>query len=161
MTIIPQRRKQRFLCDEMLRKLGHWLRAAGYDTVIAVQGTRDRDLLQQAIAEDRLLITRDQKLTEYREAPGVVLLLHSNDIHDCARELRHILNIDWFYKPFSRCLLCNTELIPADPVCIEQVPRQSRATITTLFCCPHCEKLYWQGSHVRRLSKMFRQWMDG
>jgi uncharacterized protein len=28
----------RFLCDEMLRGLGRWLRAAGYDTVIADGG---------------------------------------------------------------------------------------------------------------------------
>jgi hypothetical protein len=28
----------RFLCDEMLRGLGRWLRAAGYDTVIAEVG---------------------------------------------------------------------------------------------------------------------------
>jgi hypothetical protein len=28
-------RELRFLCDEMLRGLGRWPRAAGYDTVIA------------------------------------------------------------------------------------------------------------------------------
>jgi hypothetical protein len=28
----------RFLCDEMLHGLGRWLRAAGYDTVIAESG---------------------------------------------------------------------------------------------------------------------------
>ena len=44
----------RFLCDEMLAGLGRWLRIAGYDTAIASGGRRDRDLVKQAHAEQRI-----------------------------------------------------------------------------------------------------------
>lgn len=160
MTNTPPENIYQFLCDEMLRKLGHWLRAAGYDTDIAEEGTNDRTLLNQAVGEKRLLITRDRKLTEFREARGTVVLLHSNSMHDCAKELQKRLSINWLINPFSRCLLCNTPLTIADARWIEKVPEQSRRSITQLFYCPHCDKLYWEGSHVRRLRNMFSHWMN-
>ena len=150
----------RFLCDEMLRKLAHWLRAAGYDTDLANEGDSDRSLLEKAVKEKRLFITRDQKLTEFRHAPGTVILLHSNNMHSCAKELQKILAINWLIKPFSRCMLCNTPLTIAEPTFIEKVPMQSRASVKQLFYCRHCDKLYWEGSHVRRLRNMFSQWMQ-
>lgn len=150
----------RFLCDEMLRKLGHWLRAAGYDTEIASEGDTDRSLLEKAVAEKRWLITRDRKMIEYRQATERVILLHSNDMQDCATELQARLSINWFLKPFSRCLLCNTPLTSADTARLEKIPPQSRASITQAFYCRHCDKLYWEGSHVRRLSNKFSRWMD-
>ena len=52
----------RFLCDEMLRGLGRWLRAAGYDTVIAGGGIPDRALAARCAEEDRVLLTKDRQL---------------------------------------------------------------------------------------------------
>lgn len=92
----------KFLCDEMLKRLGRWLRAAGYDTVIEGDGVSDRDLIQRAVREGRLLITRDRKLMEFREAPGVVILLRSNAVQDCIQELTGRLGIDWTFQPFTR-----------------------------------------------------------
>ena len=150
----------RFLCDEMLRKLAHWLRAAGYDTDLAEEGDSDRALLKRAVKENRLFITRDRKLCEFRHASETVILLHSNDMHSCAKELQKLLSINWFIKPFSRCLVCNTPLTIAPATSIDEVPEQSRRTVTQLFYCNHCDKLYWQGSHVRRLRNLFTQWME-
>ena len=160
MTDTTSENHHRFLCDEMLRKLAHWLRAAGYDTDLANEGDSDRSLLEKAVKEKRLFITRDQKLTEFRHAPGTVILLHSNNMHSCARELQKTLAINWLMKPFSRCMLCNTPLTIADPAFIEEVPMKSRASVKQLFRCKHCNKLYWEGSHVRRLRNMFTQWMQ-
>jgi uncharacterized protein with PIN domain len=52
----------RLLCDEMLRGLGRWLRAAGYDTVIAKGGLPDRTLAERRTEEDRVLLTKDRDL---------------------------------------------------------------------------------------------------
>jgi uncharacterized protein with PIN domain len=160
MTNTTPENHYRFLCDEMLRKLGHWLRAAGYDTAIADKGANDRALLERAVKEKRLFITRDRKLCEFRHAPGTVVLLHSNNMQNCARELQMRLSINWLMKPFSRCMLCNTPLTIAAPDCIDEVPTQSRASVKQLLYCNRCDKLYWEGSHVRRLRKLFNQWMD-
>ena len=52
----------RLICDEMLLRLGRWLRAAGYDTVIAEGGMDDATLIARCAAENRVLLTRDREL---------------------------------------------------------------------------------------------------
>lgn len=149
-----------FLCDHMLIRLGRWLRAAGYDTAIAGGEASDRALLAQAVAEDRLVLTRDRKLTEFREAPDRVLLLRADTVEGCAAELTGRRAIDWLRRPFSRCLDCNTPLHLAPPEQWESVPETSRATGGDLRCCPSCRKLYWPGGHVRRMRQKLERWQD-
>src|SRR5690606_41703630 len=48
------------LCDEMLKGVGRWLRAAGYDAAIVDNGAGDDALLARARAERRLLLTCDR-----------------------------------------------------------------------------------------------------
>jgi uncharacterized protein len=56
----------RFLCDEMLRGLGRWLRAAGFDTVIAEQRLPDRVLARRSAEEDRVVLTKDRHLAAWQ-----------------------------------------------------------------------------------------------
>ena len=142
----------RILCDEMLTGLGRWLRAAGYDALIAAPGTADRVLLKQALAEDRLLITRDRKLMEMRHAAEVALLISANELEDCIAELNQALAIDWQLAPFSRCLLCNMPLELADHAICQRVPADVQAVNTQILYCPRCDKAYWQGSHTTRMA---------
>jgi uncharacterized protein with PIN domain len=150
----------RFLCDEMLKGLGRWLRAAGYDTLILEDGEDDAALLQRAVEEGRLLLTRDRPLLEYRDAPGTVILLHCNELAECAGELSRLLDIDWQYRPFSRCMVCNTPLLTATPEQRLQVPEDARGDERVLYC-PQCDKFYWEGSHVRRMRKRLGRWVRG
>ena len=149
----------KFLCDEMLQRLGSWLRAAGYDTLIESDGRDDYELLREAIAEQRRLLTRDRKLLEYRRAPGHVILLEGNNLEACAASLSHQLPIDWLYRPFTRCLVCNTELCLADEALRAAVPADVRRQSGTLYC-PTCNKVYWDGSHVRRMRHRLKQWQQ-
>ena len=104
----------RLLCDEMLARLGRWLRAAGYDTTIAEPGAADRALLDAAIAERRVLLTRDRAVANRIGAAGHVLVLTTDGIDATARELRDRLGIDWLRAPFTRCVVDNTQLQPCD-----------------------------------------------
>lgn len=149
----------KFLCDEMLQRLGSWLRAAGYDTLIESDGRDDYQLLQQAIAGRRKLITRDRKLLEYRRAPGRVILLEGNNLEECAASLCRQLPIDWQYRPFTRCLVCNTPLRPAQASQQAMSPADVRRRDGTLYC-PVCNKVYWDGSHVRRMRHRLKQWQE-
>jgi len=149
---------QGFLCDEMLKGFARWLRTAGYDTTICESGISDRELLNQAISEHRLLITRDKKLLEFRHAHGNVIWLRCNLLGECVDALSSQVSINWLYKPFSRCLLCNTSLIPADENLYTRIPETSRAHVKEVLYCRSCDKLYWQGSHVRRMKKQLSEW---
>ena len=46
------------LCDPMLKRLGQWLRVAGYDVLMLPDGTSDRELVQRAVEEHRVAVTR-------------------------------------------------------------------------------------------------------
>ena len=150
----------RFYCDEMLKGLGRWLRAAGYDTRIQDNGGSDGAMLQAARRERRLLITRDRKLLEFRHALGTVILLRGNSLDDCVAELSKKLQLDWLYRPFSRCLICNTALVTADQAAWERVPEESRVHAKTLYCCNTCARIYWEGGHVRRMRARLADWND-
>ena len=143
--------------DEMLGRLGHWLRAAGYDTAIAEGGLADVDIVGRCIAEARVLITRDRQLQDHAQGPVSVIRLAEDRVENQARALRRALGIDWQYAPFTRCVVDNAPLDPAPPEMAAQVPLDSRAVGGPLRLCPECRRLYWPGGHVRRMAERFRR----
>lgn len=142
----------KLLCDEMLKGLARWLRTAGYDVEMEPDGTADRMLVERALVEQRLLLTRDRTLLEIRHASQVVLLLQGNDLESCAREITQKLAINWLLNPFSRCSLCNTPLVE-----IER-PSDFPPDIEQAYFCPVCDKYYWHGGHVERMRRRLEYW---
>ncbi len=149
----------RLLCDEMLAGLARWLRAAGYDTALAAPGTSDDAVLAQCRAELRVLISRDQRLArEAGEGLTAVLLLRGEDRDEHARVLTGALGLDWTFAPFTRCLVDNTELRAADQGDLARIPAQSRALPGPFRICPCCGRVFWPGSHVRRMRARLERW---
>lgn len=141
-----------FLCDEMLNGLAQWLRVAGYDASLPVQGSPDGQLLEQARAEQRWLITADADLLDFACAPFYVLYLTGLDEQARLRELTLRLDLDWCFAPFSRCKNCNTPLSVASEWEIEHFyPGAPRLGAQKVWACAACRQLYWDGSHVRRM----------
>ena len=144
----------------MLQRLGNWLRAAGYDTWIEQDGRSDYELLKQAIAEDRQLITRDRKLLEHRRAPGTVILLECDGLEDCAKALSQQLPINWLKQPFIRCMVCNTLLRPAVENEIATLPEKIKSQLDSPLYCSSCQKVYWDGGHVDRMRQRLESWQS-
>jgi uncharacterized protein with PIN domain len=142
----------KLLCDEMLKGLARWLRTSGYDVAMEPDGQPDRHLVERALAEGRLLLTRDRYLSRIRNAERVVVFVEGNGLESCAREITSKLDIDWLLNPFSRCTLCNTPLITAERG--GNVPND----VKHAFLCPHCNKYYWQGGHVERMRHRLEHW---
>lgn len=149
-----------FFCDEMLAGLGKWLRAAGYDTAIAERNTDDKSILERAIKEKRILITRDKHFLEMNVPKDSIIFLSANNIEECVQELNEKITLDWLFKPFSRCLLCNSLLRePAEQTILEQAP-QDITSQNHLMYCTHCKKLFWEGSHTKRMLEKLKQWQN-
>ena len=148
----------RLFCDEMLARLGRWLRAAGYDTALAEGGTPDIALIARCVTEQRVLLTRDRHLAAVADGRVAVVHLAESDVAGQARALRAALAIDWQYAPFTRCLIDNTPLDPAPPKMATQVPQSSRAAGGSLRLCRACGRLYWPGGHVRRMLARLAEW---
>jgi uncharacterized protein with PIN domain len=151
----------KFLCDEMLKGLAKWLRVAGYDTLLAADATPDRIILQQAMAGERLLITRDRKLIEHRHADQHVLLLHGNDLDSWVCELNRRLHINWQLAPFSRCAKCNTPLVKASDEMYTRLLDDTQEMLHKsggiCMWCHSCDRLYWEGSHVHRMQQTLQR----
>jgi len=153
--------ERRFLCDEMLVGLGRWLRIAGYDTVIAARGQSDRELVDQAHAEDRILLTRDRRVVEIRNAVDRTVVLESEGIDAWAAELARRLGLDWKHNPLSRCAVCNAVLKAAAPEVRRKLPPHVQALDEPVNVCPQCGRLYWNGSHVRRIRGRLDRFAQG
>lgn len=149
----------KFLCDQMLASLGKWLRAAGYDTEIITDQTTDRIILDMALKENRLLLTRDRHFLTLKPENSNVIFLKGNSIKTCITELNEKLTINWLLHPFSRCLVCNSLLSePNEELINKLVPADVRMTSNAFRYCTQCKKIYWEGSHTQRMFKQLQKW---
>ena len=66
--------------------------------------------------------------------------------------------MDWLHAPFTRCLVDNTLLKPAGEADLLRIPDESRALPGPFRVCPRCGRVYWPGSHVRRMRRQLERW---
>jgi uncharacterized protein with PIN domain len=144
----------------MLTRIGRWLRAAGYDTVIAEGGVSDRALVARGAEEDRVLLTKDRHLFAVAQGVVPVVLVTGDGIDETALGLRDALNVDWQWAPFTRCIIDNRLLVPASAHLAMRVPERSRAAGGPLRACADCGRLYWSGGHVRRMQQRLASWQN-
>ncbi len=151
----------RFLCDEMLGSLCRYLRAAGYDTLFANNGNPDRDLLRQCHDEGRYFLTQDQLVREHKAARDVAVILPQGDLDQLSAALGARFHLDWTTHAFTRCLVDNTPLHRADTAAASRVPEDARRPGEPLSVCPTCGRVYWQGSHYKRMRARLAKWQAG
>ncbi len=137
----------KLLCDQMLGSLARWLRFMGYDTAYP-SAMGDTELIANAVAEDRVLLTRDKELAG--RCPGAVLI-RSDVLERQVREVATFLGLR-LVDPLSRCSVCNVKI---EPVSSEQVrdvvPEGVLSRHEAFWRCPQCGRVYWQGSHWDRM----------
>lgn len=145
----------RFLCDAMLGGLAKWLRAAGYDTYYAREGTdvSDRSLTLKALEEDRVLLTSDGGFLERKPVRdgrvGFMRVPHA----PLEGQLRLVVERFGLVRGQSRCMECNGELeIVAPGAVAERVPPGVRRDHEEFFLCRGCGRVFWHGSHWARIS---------
>ncbi|HVK56962.1 MAG TPA: Mut7-C RNAse domain-containing protein [Burkholderiales bacterium] len=146
----------RFLCDEMLGRLARYLRAAGYDTLLASGGLPDREWLIAARASDRYFLTMDREVLNHKAAAGIAVLFPHGDLDKLARILDERFGIDWLARAFTRCLVDNSLLVPVTVAEHQLLP--SVVDTTSALRCPQCQRLFWAGSHYRGMLARMTRW---
>jgi uncharacterized protein len=143
----------RFLADVMLERLARWLRALGHDAASA-GAEHDHALARRAADEGRWLLTRDRRLAE--ECRAAVLVRASAPLE----QLREVVERFGLAPrdPFSRCLVCNEPLRAATAAEVEGALREvcERHRPEAPRACPRCGRVYWEGSHTRRMRAALR-----
>jgi uncharacterized protein len=139
-----------FLADAALGRLATWLRLLGYDTVY-VHRASPSELVRRAVADGRVLLTRNRHLARRRGMPPHVLVTSD----DFRAQLRQVLDACAREAPvcfLARCARCNALLERIDRAAAHAyVPDYVSETQTSFARCPQCARIYWPATHVERM----------
>ena len=141
----------KFFADVNVASVVRWLRAIGIDTAWE-DAIADGDLVRRAIEEKRYVLTLDKRLIGEWRADNV-LLLQSERSREQFREIIAHFKIEIPAQLFTRCIMCNTLLRAADAeeITLGAPPPHILASQAAFYYCPACSKVYWEGSHTRRM----------
>jgi uncharacterized protein len=145
----------KFLADRTTGKLARKLRALGFDVFYLGAGQL-AEAARTASLEGRVLLTRSRRLPEKGTAPQA-LVLEGDDPREQVREVIEKLNLEpRTDQLFSRCLMCNEKLLSLSKPEVEgRVPEFIYRTYDSFHACPRCARVYWPGTHLRRMKKEF------
>ncbi len=144
----------------MLGRLALWLRTMGFD-VLYERDIDDKALINRAISEERIILTRDTALVKRRILRHRFFFVH-NDLLD--EQLREVLGR---FKPcrerfFSRCLRCNLLLTGVAKESVAgRVPPYVLRTETHFSMCKGCGRIYWPGTHTANMKKKIEGLLHG
>jgi uncharacterized protein with PIN domain len=146
----------RFIADSMLGKLAKWLRLAGVD-VEYDRNIDDNILIQRALSEDRVILTRDRFITK-RKDTNDCLLIWSDYLAEQLIEFSRVFEFDTLESAFTRCVRCNTVLEEVDKNSLEgKLPIYVWNTHDEFRQCNSCQRIYWAGTHRENAEKFLRK----
>ena len=146
-----------FLADAMLGSFARKLRALGFDTEYFREGGDDR-ALALASRECRVLLTADRGLASAAERSGVPVVVVEG--RSDGGRLRSLVSGAagagvTLRSGDSRCSLCNGRLSRAQRGALSsELPGRVIASHRTFFRCTRCGKIYWKGSHWKKLRRL-------
>lgn len=146
----------RFMVDAMLGALARWLRVLGcdaaYDPAIA-----DEELVRRSLEEGRHILTRDRLIPEEWRVSSCTVL-SSDDPEAQLREVAEKFALDADSGLFSRCTVCNARLEAVPPARVrDRVPSRVLELHDAFWWCPQCDRVYWEGSHTRRMRERVKK----
>ena len=143
---------KRFVIDNMLGKLAKWLRILGFDA--RYEHLEDQETVDSYRAQGFLLVTRKRRWY----GPGV-LFLTANDPVEQLREVVSLVPIvPQELRLLQRCVHCNDRLDDIDrEEAFGHVPEYVFETQTSFHRCLKCNKIYWSGTHPKRMIQRLEQ----
>ncbi len=139
-----------FVADAHLGGLARFLRMLGFDT-LHDPAFHDADIRRLAHDERRIVLTRDRELLKCREiARGAYV--HAVRVESQLAEVAARYRLAERARPFTLCLRCNLPLEPVDKAAVAgRLPESVRRVQEEFTHCPGCDRIYWPGSHYRRM----------
>jgi uncharacterized protein len=161
-----------FLADSMLGNIARKLRIFGFDTLYNAQVNDDDEILKIGMEQDRVILTADKELFKRIVKIGVRGVLVSGGGASELEDLAHILRKSGIKSVGmdgigSRCSVCNGSLQERTSDHLKKnddddnnenvaLPDRVIACHNRFFCCAVCGKVYWEGSHLKRITDLVR-----
>jgi hypothetical protein len=153
---LEQLGEPRFVVDNHLGRLAVYLRMLGFDTLYR-NDYDDDELAQIAGLDERILLTRDQRLL-MRNQVRRGYWVRSKIPHEQIVEVLRRFGLGDQVVPFKRCMRCNGLLQPVDKeVVLHRLEPLTRQYFDQFRICSDCSQVYWQGSHYERMAQLIDQ----
>ncbi len=148
--------KPLFIVDAMLGKLAKKLRLLGYDSLYS-SNIEDDEIMRLAKNENRILITKDVPLVQKARKKKIwnVQITSDDEIEQFLQiNKKESLGKCTVSGSNSRCPVCNGKLqyIEKNDVS-DKVPTGVFENMKDFWKCTKCEKIYWEGTHIKNLQK--------
>jgi uncharacterized protein len=155
----PPYPRGRFVLDQHLARLAAYLRLLGQDCVHRAHFPDD-DLARVAVNENRILLSRDKRLL-MRRAIVHGGFVRATDPMEQVPEVLHRFGAPERMAPFTRCMACNGVLRPAARAEVDdRLLPDTREYYREFRECPDCRRVFWDGSHVRRMRAWVAAWLS-
>lgn len=152
-------RTTRFVLDSHLGKLARLLRLLGFDSLYIQQADR-KQLIALSLAEERVLLTRNEILAKSRVLQRAYRLRSELPREQIAEVIKRF-ELTNCLRPFTRCLVCNGIL---SPVTKEEVwpylEDKTKAYYHEFFRCSFCNRIFWPGSHYVKMQTTVAEIME-
>ena len=146
-------RELRFVCDTHLGRLASYLRMLGFDTKYR-NDFSDPELVEMSVNECRVLLTRDRALLKHRVITHGALIRNADPQGQLA-EVVERFDLSGMVAPFTRCLRCNGLLTSVEKEqVLARLPAGAAHHYDEFSTCQGCGRLYWKGSHFRRMQQL-------
>jgi len=146
-------REVRFLADAHLGALAKFLRLFGFDTLYR-NDFKDQEVAHLSVQERRIVLTRDRGLLMHRIITHGCYVRAERPL-DQLSEVIARLDLSRAIRPFTRCLRCNRAIERIDKSCIAgRLAPDTLRYYDEFWTCYACDRVYWAGSHFRRLAKV-------
>jgi uncharacterized protein len=146
-------RRIRFVADVHLGRLVRYLRLLGFDTAYHNDWT-DTRLVEAAVGESRILLTRDRGLLK-RGAIDHGYLVRHTEPRAQLEEVLERFDLRGSLRPFTRCPVCNGRVRPvAKAEVIARLPPRTARHYEEFWRCDACGRVYWKGGHYRSLQAL-------
>lgn len=149
-------RTTRFIADVHLGTLARNLRLLGFDTSWE-RDLDDETIIETAARERRIILTRDKGILKNGNVTHGYWL-RATDPDEQLEEVVRALHLAGNIDPYVRCMECNGELgdiTRSDAA--QSVPLQVFLVYRDFKRCRRCGRVYWRGSHLRRLDRIIER----
>jgi hypothetical protein len=149
----------RFLLDNHLGRLAAYLRMLGFDCLYA-NDFEDSAMAALLAGDPRILLSRDRRLL-MRKVVLYGYCPRSLDPQEQLGEVVRRFDLAGRLRPFHRCLRCNTPLVPVDKAqVLDRLQPLTRRYFDEFRLCPHCDQVYWKGSHYDRMEGLIEKFIS-
>ncbi|HEX9020922.1 MAG TPA: Mut7-C RNAse domain-containing protein [Nitrospirota bacterium] len=141
----------KFIADAMLGRLAKRLRLLGFDVFYDAL-LSDNEVIRLSLEDDRVILTRNAALSA-RPLAANHLFIPSDFVQEQVSQVLSAFRLQTLSRPLTRCSECNEPLVSiAKPDARDLVPQHVYDTHEMFLRCARCGRIYWEGTHVKRMA---------